>query len=134
MAATGGCVNAAGNGGPEAGADGGARLTAGAEGASGTEAGGTGGGRSLNSCAAAGVAHTSIHRHAKTHAHPAPAPDFPLLPPKNIIGLLFDLKRGEFKPQGTVAPISHEPTAHQQITASDRWHFRPIGTIPDAQP
>jgi hypothetical protein len=103
-AATGGCVNAAGSGGLDAGPDGGARLMAGADGASGTDAGGTGGGRSLNSCAATGVAHASIHRHARTHAHAAPALAFPLLPPKNvienIIGLLFDLKRGEFKPQG----------------------------------
>jgi hypothetical protein len=77
---------------------------AGTEGASGTDAGGTGGGRSLNNCAATGVGHASIHRHARTHAHAAPALAFPLLPPKNvienIIGLLFDLKRGEFKPQG----------------------------------
>jgi hypothetical protein len=72
---------------------------AGADVASGTDAGGMGGGRSLNSCAAAGAVHASIHRHARTHAHTAPALDLPLLPPKNIIALLFDLKRGKFKPQ-----------------------------------
>ncbi|MGB5904812.1 MAG: hypothetical protein WBH00_18370, partial [Xanthobacteraceae bacterium] len=84
-------------------------------------------------CAATGVAPARIHRHANTHAHAAPALAFPLLPPVNIIGLLFDLKRGKFKPQGRRSRSSHESAAYQSIAGSDRWHFRPIGTIPDAQ-
>jgi hypothetical protein len=84
----------------------------------------------VNSCAAAGVTHASIHRHIRTHAHPAPAPDFSLLPPKNIIALVFDLKRGEFKPQGRMQRWGHEPAAYQQIASLDRWHFKAIRTMP----
>src|SRR4051812_28986947 len=74
MAATGGPGNACGAGGgtgPAPGPEGGARLTA-APG-SGTEAGGTGGGRSLNSCAAAGVAAKAASRQDKagtSHSRP----------------------------------------------------------------
>ncbi|MGB3867124.1 MAG: hypothetical protein WBA29_16030, partial [Xanthobacteraceae bacterium] len=56
--------------------------------APGIAAGGTGGGRSPNNCAAAGDANVMAHRQATTHAHLAPDPDCPRLPPADLAMLV----------------------------------------------
>jgi hypothetical protein len=86
-------------GGAEAEPDGGARLTA-APG-SGTNAGGIGGGRSLNSCALAGV--TKAESSTSTSAGKSPTPrENPLLPsPPEVMVPAFHRKRGKFKPAGS---------------------------------
>jgi hypothetical protein len=109
-AETGGCVTTAGKDGADAGPDGGARLMAGAAGASGTEAGGIGGGRSLKSWATAGDMQICRHRPARIAFIPVSRPDLPPVLPNNLIGQLFDLKHGEFKPLATFAMPIRQPT------------------------